>query len=524
MDFLVQLRWSHGDNALLQPGSMVGKTLPIAPSASNTAVSTPVTAPTIVVTGDGTAIPTPQNTSVSGADYVVPNPSSTVSVSITFLPTIAGIQAEVLSANQTYSVSGTSLVESTATIGPTASPSTVTKHPLITTTAQSTSSSGQAVVTVQVNTDFVDATTHWKSILGKMTTCAGQAMNPWAAYDKLHEPGTELVVLGFTAGPPVLWYVIVPDVSKSASQVSTLVFFRPTAYRFTKLDDATHKWGWWAAMRYLVRPRSTDPGIWWAWDRYHHVSPSGDPHQDYLNAVAAPGQVNEYYDWLCAGFENSLNKSGKSLLLVLPQRSTDDGFGAAAGQNLMRHLASIRALLAARGKIGVGQPSVTAAALGLAAYSAGSTGLYPCLQLNQANVNEVYMFDLNDDTANAGLLGNWAAQAPSGWALKIAAGERNPGTAAGIKNTVLQQAPGGTAATYPASASFYQPSGGDPWWTYVFSLDPGILTNPANSSWISGTRHQFVIYGGEDSSFTAGSPGVTFLQKFLTESTNFKVP
>jgi hypothetical protein len=63
---------------------------------------------------------------------------------------------------------------------------------------------------------------------------------------------------------------VIPDACKSANAVSTLVFFRPSAAPYSSIEGATA--GMYALTRYLLRPRSPDPGVWWAWDRYHQIT------------------------------------------------------------------------------------------------------------------------------------------------------------------------------------------------------------------------------------------------------------
>jgi hypothetical protein len=526
MDFLIQVRWTNGASPLLQRGGG-GNAISHTPTAHNVA-GTSSTAPTIEVTGDGGVPALNQNWSDSGVDFPVANPQKTISVSIAFNPTIAGVTAEVLSANQTYTVSGGDLVESTATVGPTGSTTSVTKHPLITGTKQSSSTAAQTVFTVNVNTAFVDVTQHWQKILGPKTTCMTEPLSCWAAYTKLHEAGTELVVLGLTAPSPspLVWFVVVPDASKSADTVSSLVFFRPSSPAHSTLEDATN--AMFALTRYLLRPRSEDPSIWWAWDVYHNITAA-----QLATVNIPPGTVSQSYDWLCAGFENALKNSGKKVILVYPLPNGTD-FGIAQSSGLATPLANIRALLHARGKIGAGQPSVGGNKVALAGYSAGGLGLFTCLSNNTALVNEVYTFDPNGLSGKATALSDWAF-ATSDFRLRLACGRGDVVTdSAAVATTVnariadpSRKATGGEVTTHPASPStFYQPaaSGGNAWWNHVFLKFPATLTNTdANStSYVRGTRHQFVIYGGEDPAFApATSPnqpwtGATFLQQFLS--------
>jgi hypothetical protein len=506
MDFLIQVRWSRGSNPLLQRGDVNN-------------------GPTIEVAGDGGLQVLSQNHQESGEDYLVKSPSSEISFKATFHPTIGGNQADVLTANQTYTVSGSDLIESSATVGPTATK--VNKHPLVTGTKQRAASTGtQTVFTVKINTDFVDATAHWKKLVGAPSTCKAEPFSCWDAYAKLHESGTELVVLGFTAGSPVVWFVVVPDACKAASEVSSLVFFRPASYVYSTIDDPQHaSGGMYALSRYLLRPRSPDPGVWWAWDRYHMITAA---------QLATVKNVAQFYDWLCASFENSLAKSGRKVILVYPW-PTGTGFGEAQGSNLASHLASIRALLYAQGKIGVGQTTVTGGKLGVAGYSRGGPGMFACIDSNKALIREVYGFDPNGADGQAANLALWAFET-SDFRLRLAGGFASSVTTnESIARTVNarlalpgRKASGGVVSTHPASPStFYQPAsaGGHKWWNHVFTNFPAALTDPGWKTYVGDTRHQFVIYGGEDAAFAPSSAaatpwtGQTFLEQFLSGST-----
>jgi hypothetical protein len=512
MNFLIQVRWSNGKHQLLQRGDVdKGADIDVIPD-------------------QGSSLTGRQNMHESGMDFLIKGASSTITVKVSFKPTIAGNQVEVLSANQVYTVSGGDLVEKTATLD---GGSTVTKHPLITLTKQPAATTRRpaspgtttvgplATFTVRVNTDFVDATEHWKQMIGKSTTCMAESGSCWDAFTKLKEPGTELLVLGFTGGNPVLWFVVVPDTCKNVSGISSLVFFRPFTYGYTTFDDAQHaKKAMFLVGRYLITARAPDPGVWWAWDRYHDIT------DDQLATVN--NQPSQHYDWLCAGFPNALKKSQKHAILVIPFPSGDE-FGAAQGAGLASHLTSIRALLFARGKVGAGQQSVSEGKLALSGYSRGGLGLWKALNANKTVVQEVYCFDCNDDDQHVNDLVSWAG-ATSGFKLRLAGGlTSHVSNNATVLSQVTARITAGTASgevtTHPASPStFYADAsvGGSKWWNHVFVADTRFF---ASAGYNEGTRHQFVIYGGEDTAFAPGAApgqpwtGVSFMEDFLSKST-----
>jgi hypothetical protein len=529
MDFLVQVRWKNGSHPLLQRGDAGTTTVWNAPNLPNSARF--ATGPFIEVAGDDGVSALNQNWTENGTDFLVKDAQSKISVSIAFRPNVGGIEAETLSANQTYAVSGDTLIESTATVGPTGGPTTtVTRHPLVTGVKLEGSPAGQTTFRVTIDTSFVDATEHWKGLLGKATTCMSERLNCWKAYRDLHEPGTELVVLAFTPGRPLIWFAAVPDACKNANAVSALVFFRPTAATYATIERATR--GMYALTRYLLRPRSPEPGVWWARDRYHEITD-----EQFASVKSSADPPAQFYDRLCAGFENALSRCGKSVILLYPLPSGTD-FGAAAGPGLAGGttplLAQIRALLHARGKIGVGQTSVAGSKLGLAGYSAGGLGLFPCLQNNRQFVNEVYGFDPNGAGSQAGNLAQWAFDTQD-FRLRLAAGfagsvatNQNILDAVNAKLAGGRPAGWGEATTHPASPeTFYLPSasGGHAWWNHVFSEWPAALTDGAWAQYRGDTRHQFVIYGGEDPAFAPASGanqpwnGTTFMGQFLATST-----
>jgi hypothetical protein len=513
MNFLIQVRWSNGPDKLLQRGDVNN-------------------GPDISVTPDDGLPALSQNGTPSGCDFLIANPSSKIRVTISFKPTIGGHQAEVLSANQTYTVSGSDLTESTATLGAGA---TVTKHPLITLTkepsgrarlratpAGTTSVGTLTVFTVRVNTDFVDATEHWRNMMGASTTCMAEPASCWDVVKRFQPPGTELIVLGFTVGNPVVWFVVVPGACTNADTVSTLVFFRPATYAYSTFDDPQHaKLAMFLIGRYLVTARAPDPGVWWAWDRYHDITAD-----QWTTVNQAPSQ---HYDWLCAGLSDALRKSGKPTTLVLPLPSGSD-FGAAQSARLPSLLASIRALLFARGKIGIGEPSITEGRLALSGYSRGGVGLFSCLNANKAHVQEVYCFDCNDDDKHVNDIAQWAFET-SNFKLRLAGGldshvTNNDVVARAVTQRVAmaaRTATGGEVTTHPASPStFYgaAAAGGSSWWNHVFASDVRYFSIPGYNH---GTRHQFVIYGGEDPAFAPGAPGqpwtgVSFMESFLSKS------
>jgi hypothetical protein len=503
MDFLIQVRWTNGSNQLLQRGD------------GNSSAS-------ITITPDDGVPALAVSPTESGVDFKLSSPSKKVVATVSFNPTVAGNKAEVLSANQTYDVSGTDLVENSATVGPTGSTTTVAKHPLLTLTKNRSATTGTTVAfTLKVNTDFVDATELWSKMLGASGTCVTESGSCWSAYQKLHQAGSELVVLGFTAGSPIVWFVVVPDACKSAGTVSSLVFFRPALYSYSTFDDPQHAAvGMFKMCRYLITPRAKDPHVWWAWDRYHDITPA--QHATVNNASAV------FYDWLCTGLEDALHRSGKKVILVMPL-PVGTGFGVAEGPQLASHLASIRALLYARGKIGVGQQSISGNKLGLAGYSAGGLGLYPCLRANRALVNELYCFDPNDDDKHIAEVAQWAFETAD-FKLRLAGGlDGHVRTNDAVAKTVTRRiamtprkATGGVVTTHPASPStFYAEKTGDKWYNHVFSE---ALPGWGGGGFDHGTRHQFVIYGGEDPGFTpgaaAGAPwnGVSFFEQFLKDS------
>jgi hypothetical protein len=460
------------------------------------------------------------------ADYRVRNPAHEVRVSVPFNPAIGGKEALVLEANQTYSVSGATLTEKEATLP---GGTKVARHPLLTTVRNSAASTAEAVVyDITVNSEFVDLTEHWKHVTTAQATCKAEPFSCWSAYERLHEPGTELVVLGRTTGNPLIWLAVVPRAARTSAVVSTFVFYRPTFYSYSKLDEPLHgSHGMYAIGRYLLRPRTPDPGVWWAWDRLHKIT---DAQLATVNTVQNP--VSQFYDRLCAGFENAVHRSNKAVVLLYPLPDQLD-FGAAAG-NLTLLVRNVLALLAARGKVGVGQSEVQAGKLALGGYSAGGPALWQAFQSNKSSLHELYSFDANDAQGQAASLAQWAWET-SNFRLRLAGGfAQSMTTHELIARTVRdrlalpgRKASGGQVTVHPGSPTFYNalPAGGGRWWDHAFSEFPGALSSPGWSQFTGDSRHQFVIYGGEDAGFAVpaggGLPleGTTFLGQFLRDST-----
>jgi hypothetical protein len=503
MEFILRIHWDNPGHPFLQKAQDISR---------------------IQVQKDG-GIPELSHRKGDGElEYHVADPPHEIEVRIPFEPTIGGVKATVLEVNQTYTVSGTSLVEKEATLG---GGTKVTRHPLIRTVQNTAASTGaRSVFDLFVTTDFVDVTEHWKKWVDAPTSCKAQGLSCWRAYEILHEPGTEMRVLGSTTGRPLLWIVLVPKACKSATSVSRLVFYRPAFYEHDRLDDPQHaSHGMYAIARYLVRPRHHEhgpsPGIWWAWDRYHTIS--DDEHRT-VKGVA------QFYDWLCAGFEHALDACGRSVVMFFPLPH-GTGFGAAATGNLPALLDKACAFLWSIGQLGAGASALPRGKLALAGYSAGGAGLWAALDANKASVSEVYSFDANGVGAQGAALAQWAWNT-SNFRLRLATGfpamfidhERVARTVRDrlAINPSSRSATGGEVTMHPSTEAFYGPTG-HKWWLHAFSEFPPALTLPEWQGYARDTRHQFVIYGGEDPGFAPGTTGerwtgVTFLEQFLRSS------
>jgi hypothetical protein len=522
MDLLVQIRWVNGGSPNL-PASL-GNNVAHAPGTTNVAANRSDI--DIQVTGDGgPGVPQSGSASTSGVDYLVSNVGQNLSVSVTFwltVPKPAGSQATAfrgptLKIDQTFTVAPAGIAPKSATLPQGGS---VTTHPLLQVSAGSALANGTQVAVVNIDTTFVDVTDHWAAWM-TMSGC-----KEWTIYNQLHASGTKLAVLAYTTpcdpNPfssdtrgPTFWFVSIPDSCVSASggtNIAHVVYFKPdVGFNTNVLNNFQHTArGMFGVARFLLTPLHNAPPV---------AMSSGNTqpwHGDHFKAPPNP------YIWLCARMEAALSATSKTALLVLPVPFNWDYREAGSVALTTGLLPSLFATLFSVGKIATGQtqqPRMGKTVI--AGFSSGGGAAVNAVAANSADTDEVYLFDPKDKGGTAGILSmvtNLTAWAAAGTArrLCIAWGNTNLADAQSCAGQVTTAAPGATVVVAPSVATFYGGSGasppGDPWWNDSAAPFPAVFTD---NSIFSACKHQFVIFGGEDPSWSTGSR-VTFFQKFLS--------
>jgi hypothetical protein len=382
---------------------------------------------------------------------------------------------------------------------------------------------GEVLWIATILVDFVDVTSMWRNFAGKNANCKESGKSCVGAYDDLHEAGTELVALGLTSGTPLIWFASIPKACTTTDSISGLVFYRPANYIYSTMDDSQHATsGQFALNRYLLRPRK-QPAFWWNNDRYANITTA--QHDTVPTASFS-------YDWLCAGFENALDRSGKPVVLLQPWPSGID-FGTAKTASLPELVAAAIRILWVLGKLSLGVTNATVKRLGISGYSAGGPGMWAAFDATKNNndkpgqirvVREIYLFDANDTAAHSVDVVQWACHTNDA-RLRMVAGYRQ-NEHEKIANSIAKACGAGNISFHPPSAQFWDAtsSTGGKWWKHVFQNFAPLPDGTETTGYNFNTRHQFILYGGEDAGFTAPvNPGdkmdsVTFLEQFLKAS------
>ena len=378
----------------------------------------------------------------------------------------------VLKAEQPYDV-----VDGGTKLEPVNLPAYVKGHPLVETHVAS-GANGAALA--RLRTEFVNITPFWMEYADSSSS---------AEYIVDHEPGTELVALGFTGGDPKIWFASVPAacVAPPRPDISCLVFYRPAHYEYTRVDQP-HEMG--GLNRYLLK--WTD-------------NPAADYSKRDMFSKDTDGQP---YVWLRAGFEDALTRSAKAVVMIHPWAS-GLSYGQSAGPELPALAESVIRLLWAEQKIARNRGAIRLGRLGLAGYSAGGLTLWGALQANEPRVSEVYSFDARGAAASAGATLRWFQSKATTACLRMSGGHQIVAHQA-IKNSIEKLLGGPTArvTALPKSSQAYD-LGANPLWDYVLKELPALQTIP--DVW-----HQFAICGG----FPAlpGPFAQTFFLSFLKDS------
>ncbi|WP_437971219.1 hypothetical protein WMF04_18825 [Sorangium sp. So ce260] len=256
-------------------------------------------------------------------------------------------------------------------------PAYVKGHPLVDTKVMA-NVNGAALA--QIRTEFVNITPFWMAYAAFASEYVAE-----------HQPGDpELVALGYTGGKPLIWFATVPAACAAppAPGVGCLVFFRPTNYAYTRIDDAHHEM--FGLNRYLLKPVDEPFADVWRRDVFRPDPDAG----------------NNPFVYLRAGFEDALSRSHKSVVILHPWPSGSD-FGAAISASLPALAGGALRLLWAEQRLGRNRGAIQLGRLGIAGYSSGGLSLWAALTSNKQRVSEVYAFDARGTSSNGGTAIQW---------------------------------------------------------------------------------------------------------------------
>lgn len=383
---------------------------------------------------------------------------------------VPALQEEVLSVEQALDVTGGGTA-----LSPAPDPALGQAHPLVDVKA------APGLAHAQIATDFVDITPFWRA-------CAKYTDE----YQREHQPGTELVALGATAGEPKIWFASVPEACKAPPDdgVSALVFYRPEGYAYTRVDQRHEMFG---LNRYLLRPDPDPDASFWARDVF-----ARDPRDQ------------SRWVYLRCGFEEALAASGKAVVMLHPWPN-GTSFGAATTASLPGLADAALRFLAGAQKIGIGPGGARLGKLALAGFSAGGLPLWQALAANKDRVSEVFAFDARGIAKSEALIARWLG-GDAARKLRMTGGHQLDANAA-IQRKLAGVADEARVSSLPPDKSGYLP-GANPRWDHVCSA----LEDGEEDAYRSADRvwHQFAVFGGCPRD---GEPrDVTFLQRFLEAS------
>jgi hypothetical protein len=421
--------------------------------------------------------------SVGLREFDIPDGTTKVTLKAQFSVKFGAVGAEppkeevVWFAEQSYDVVATG-----TELSPIDIPRYVKAHPLVELHA-ATATQGAALI--RLRTELVDITPFWFAY----ADYAGE----WASE---HHPKGNLVALGSTGGNPKIMFASFNDacLSPPKAGISCLVFFRPAiSYANNRVDQKHTMFG---LNRFLLKPVDDPNADFWKRDIFNQHGPAGK---------------EEWYFWLRCGFEDALDRCGKSVVMLHPWPNGID-FGAAAGPKLPDLAAAAIRFLWARQRIAKDRGGIHLGRLGISGYSAGGIALYSALASNLERVDEVYAFDARGASGSAGTVVQWFTKKPDSRCLRMSGGFQLAAHAA-IK-AAIEKKLGATArvSADPPSEKGYDP-GVNPIWDHVMSKVKDVHPEYWKEH---GLWHQLAMFGGYIA--MPGPMMLTFLQRFLQDS------
>ncbi|MFT3766436.1 MAG: hypothetical protein QM820_13125 [Minicystis sp.] len=415
-------------------------------------------------------------------EFEVPDGTSKVTLKAQFSAKLGPVGSEpemqrvVWRAEQPYDV-----INGGTELQPVNLPQYVKGHPLVETHAAA-GVNGAALI--RLRTEFVNITPFWLAF-------AEHAPE----YVSEHHPKANLVVLGYTGGDPKIWFASFNDLCLTPPKpgISCLVFFRPSSYTYTKVDQVHSMFG---LNRFLLKPVDDPHADFWKRDVFNLHGPAGK---------------EELYAWIRCGFEDALDRAGKPVVMLHPWPSGIN-FGEANGAGLPRLAEAAVRFLWAEQRIAKNLGAIHLGRLGISGYSAGGSALWAALGANADRVNEVYSFDAVGARGAAPQVMQWFQKNSNDRCLRMSSGHQIAAHEAirlGIEKLVGKTS---RVSSGPPSAKGYD-AGVNPLWDHVVSeveaTVPIVRTEPA--FW-----HQFAVFGGYIA--FPGPLALTFLQQFLRDS------
>jgi len=412
-------------------------------------------------------------------------------------------------------------------------------HPLV---ALPSAQQSTSLVNMAITTDFVDVTLRWLEVL---FPASSDDRKTWETNDHFN---TKFRVLACLNGFPTLWFASIPQACEAAIAVSALVFFRPAGYPYhVNGDDLASVF---SDAHKAVDPNIAGAGFFRIW-RFllspvcNRIGVPPDPAAGTPAPKPTDRDLRLLDHWLpvanvLAGFERALRDVGKPVVVLFPAPEAAN-YGvvprAANTASLFDLAETAVACLHAMDAVMAGANTKNRFSglrrLGVAGFSFGGVPMWQALSaatraatanIAKNRIQEVYAFDAN----------GWSAQQAQPLTILTAARQTGqlclrvaPATPEEARLDMFTSPV--EASAHPdlkAFPDFYnlkkERNGGNPllsrWYHHFVKIkfdatsdrDWFILPQPGGMTNDRGARHQFSVFGGEDS-----NTGVTYFRRFL---------
>lgn len=346
------------------------------------------------------------------------------------------------------------------------------------------------IATLAIDTTFLDVTSVYASYAHE------RDLDSFA--ERAAESKTNFAAFAYTGGSPLLWFASIPAKCRGTSPVSALVFFRPSGDAYSRVDEGHSLY---RLNRYLLQPVAA----------HAQASPRQKDHFAYEDSP----KNESIHAFVRAGFENALEQSRKSVVMVHPWPN-GLSYGDAIGAGLPSLVKRFTRALWAEGRLAFERSRLVHRRLGLAGYSSGGEALWTAWRNNRSRVDEVYSFDTVAIPPTASVL-DWVSAHP-GRMLRMTrtgrAGSRAASIAAAARSARLSD----RVTVFPEAPNGYDRGESVLWDRTLSSLDNDDLRSLQNEP---GWQHHFALFGGvaESRRVSLSDPDApTFLRLFLEAS------